>query len=237
MRIIVAIDIIDGQCVRLTKGDFNTKKVYYNDPVEVARMIEDNGLKYLHLVDLDGAKDRKIRNLKVLESIATKTKLSIDCGGGLRTEEDFKNVFDAGASQATAGSVAAKHPEEFLKILNKFGAEKIILGADFSNGKIAVSGWLENSDEDIKSFISKYVEKGVKYVICTDISKDGTLQGPATALYAEILSETNVNLIASGGISSMDDIMAVKEIGCEGVIIGKAFYEGRINLNELSNIC
>ena len=233
MRIIVAIDIIDGQCVRLTKGDFDTKKIYYNNPVYVAQMIEDNGLKYLHLVDLDGAKDSKMRNLKVLESIANKTQLTIDYGGGLRTTDDFRNVFNSGAAQATAGSVAAKHPDTFLKILNEFGAEKIILGADFSNGKIAVSGWLESSDKDIKSFISDYINKGVKYVICTDISKDGMLQGPATATYAEILSENSVNLIASGGISSIKDIEEIRETGCEGVIIGKAFYEGKLTLKNL----
>ena len=233
MRIIIAIDIIDGQCVRLTKGDFDTKKIYYNNPVDVAKMIEDNGLKYLHLVDLDGAKDTKIRNLKVLESIANKTQLIIDYGGGLRTTDDFRNVFNSGAAQATAGSVAVKEPEMFLKILNEFGAGKVILGADFSDGKIAVSGWLENSDKDIKTFISDYIGKGVKYVICTDISKDGMLQGPATATYAEILSENRVNLIASGGISSINDVEAIEQTGCEGVIIGKAFYEGNINLKEL----
>ena len=234
MRIIVAIDIIDGQCVRLTKGDYNTKKIYYNNPVDVAKMIEDSGLKYLHLVDLDGAKESKLKNLKTLEAIATKTQLTIDCGGGLRTTDDFRNVFNAGAAQATAGSVAVKDPEAFMKILNEFGNEKIILGADFSNGKIAVSGWLENSDKNIKTFISDYVNSGVKYVICTDISKDGMLQGPSATIYAEILSEIKVNLIASGGISSMEDIEAMKDIGCEGVIIGKAFYEGKIKLNKLT---
>jgi phosphoribosylformimino-5-aminoimidazole carboxamide ribotide isomerase len=233
MRIIIAIDIIDGQCVRLTKGDYDTKKIYYNNPVDVAKMIEDNGLKYLHLVDLDGAKESKIKNLKVLEVIANKTQLTIDFGGGLRTIEDFSNVFNSGATQATAGSVAVKEPDTFLKILDQFGNEKIILGADFSNGKIAVSGWLENSDKDIKNFISDYVEKGVEYVICTDISKDGMLLGPATATYAEILSENCINLIASGGISSIDDVEAIRKTGCEGVIIGKAFYEGKIKLNEL----
>jgi phosphoribosylformimino-5-aminoimidazole carboxamide ribotide isomerase len=233
MKKIIAINIKDGQCVRLTKGENKKKKIYYNNPVDVAKMIEDNGLKYLHLVDLDGAKESKIKNLKVLETIASKTRLTIDFGGGLRTIEDFSNVFDSGATQATAGSVAVKNPDIFLQILNHFGKEKIILGADFSNGKIAVSGWLENSDKDIKNFISDYVEKGVKYVICTDISKDGMLQGPATATYAEILSENRINLIASGGISSIDDVEAIKKTGCEGLIIGKAFYEGKIKLNEL----
>jgi phosphoribosylformimino-5-aminoimidazole carboxamide ribotide isomerase len=236
MRTIIAIDIIDGQCVRLTKGDFSSKKIYYNNPVEVAKMIEDNGVKYLHLVDLDGAKESKVKNLKVLEAIANKTQLSIDFGGGLRTTDNFRDVFNAGAIMATAGSVAAKEPETFLKILNEFGNEKIILGADFSNGKIAVSGWLENSDKDIKTFISDYVGKGVKYTICTDISKDGMLQGPSTAIYAEILSEISVNLIASGGISSIEDVEAIRETGCEGVIIGKAFYEGKIKLKDLK-IC
>jgi phosphoribosylformimino-5-aminoimidazole carboxamide ribotide isomerase len=233
MRIIIAIDIIDGQCVRLTKGDFNSKKIYFNDPVAVAQTIEDNGVKYLHLVDLDGAKERNVKNLKVLEAIANKTQLSIDFGGGLRTIDNFRDVFNAGVTMATAGSVAAKEPETFLKILNEFGNEKIILGADFSNGKTAVSGWLESSDKDIKTFIADYVGKGVKYTICTDISKDGMLQGPATAIYKEILSETCINLIASGGISSTDDVEAIRETGCEGVIIGKAFYEGKIILKDL----
>jgi phosphoribosylformimino-5-aminoimidazole carboxamide ribotide isomerase len=233
MRIIIAIDIIDGQCVRLTKGDFNTKKIYYNNPVDVAKMIEDNGLKYMHLVDLDGAKESKMKNLKILETIATKTQLIIDYGGGLRTPDDFRNVFNSGAAQATAGSVAAKEPNMFIEILNEFGNEKIILGADFSNGKVAVSGWLENSDKDIKTFVSDYIAKGVKYVICTDISKDGMLQGPATAIYTEIISENNINLIASGGISSIEDIEKIRKTSCEGVIVGKAFYEGKIKLNEL----
>ncbi|MDR2887014.1 MAG: 1-(5-phosphoribosyl)-5-[(5-phosphoribosylamino)methylideneamino]imidazole-4-carboxamide isomerase [Bacteroidales bacterium] len=236
MRIIIAIDIIDGQCVRLNKGNFDTKKIYYNDPVSVAQMIEDNGLQYLHLVDLDGARESKVRNLKTLEAIANKTQLTIDYGGGLRSADDFRDVFNAGATQATAGSVAVKDPDMFMKILNEHGNEKIILGADFSDGKIAISGWLENSDRDIKAFIADYAARGVKYAICTDVSKDGMLEGPSTAIYTEILSEISINLIASGGISSMEDIETICQTGCEGVITGKAFYEGKIKLNELNKL-
>jgi phosphoribosylformimino-5-aminoimidazole carboxamide ribotide isomerase len=237
MRIIVAIDIIGGKCVRLTRGDFNTKIIYNEDPLEVARKIEDNGITYLHLVDLDGAKFKKIANLKVLEKIAGKTKLRIDFGGGLRTYDDVLTVLNAGARQVTAGSIAVTDPPIFIEWLKNLGQEKLILGADFIHRKVATSGWLESSDMDIISFISGYKAKGIKYSICTDISKDGMLQGPSTVLYKEILKNVEIKLIASGGISSVKDIDDVREAGCEGVIIGKAVYEGKITLEELGGLC
>ncbi|HUX94266.1 MAG TPA: 1-(5-phosphoribosyl)-5-[(5-phosphoribosylamino)methylideneamino]imidazole-4-carboxamide isomerase [Bacteroidales bacterium] len=237
MRIIIAIDIIGGKCVRLTRGDFSTEKVYNEDPLDIAKQIEDNGLKYLHLVDLDGAKNRRIENIRVLEAIAGKTRLTIDYGGGLKSADDIKRIYDAGAKQVTAGSIAIKEPPHFLELLNEFGNDKLILGADFSDRKVSASGWLENSEKDIIDFIAEYASKGVKYVICTDISKDGMLQGPSTEIYKEILAGTKVNLIASGGISSITDIKNMKEIGCEGTIIGKAFYEGKVTLKELSELC
>jgi phosphoribosylformimino-5-aminoimidazole carboxamide ribotide isomerase len=237
MRIIVAMDIIGGKCVRLTKGDFNTKKIYNEDPLEVAQGMEDNGLKYLHLVDLDGAKNKKVENIKILEKIKQKTNLEIDFGGGLRTYDDILTVLHAGARQVTAGSVAATDPALFINWLTRLGPEKLILGADCINRKVATSGWLDNSDKEIISFITDYRAKGIKYTICTDISKDGMLQGPSTELYREILKAVNISLIASGGISSILDIEDIRQAGCEGVIIGKAIYEGRITLKELSDIC
>jgi phosphoribosylformimino-5-aminoimidazole carboxamide ribotide isomerase len=237
MRIIIAIDIIGGKCVRLTKGDFNTKKVYNEDPLEVALQIEDNGINYLHLVDLEGAKNKKIENIKVLEKIAWKTKLKIDFGVGLRTYEDLITVFNAGARQVTTGSIALKDPDLFLEWLSKLGQEKLILGADCIDRKVVTDGWLEKSDKEIISYISDYRLKGVKYTICTDIKKDGMLKGPSTALYKEILRAVKINLIASGGISSMKDIENIQEAGCEGAIIGKAVYEGKVSLNELGKIC
>jgi phosphoribosylformimino-5-aminoimidazole carboxamide ribotide isomerase len=237
MRIIVALDIIGGKCVRLTKGDFNTKKVYNEDPVEVARQIEDNGISYLHLVDLDGAKNKKIENLKVLEKISAKTNLKIDFGGGLRSFEDLITVFNAGARQVTAGSIAVTDPRLFTEWLSKLGQEKLILGADCINRKVSTGGWLENSDIDIITFISDYRSKGVKYTICTDIKKDGMLQGPSLVLYKEILNSVKIKLIASGGISSLKDIEDLRQTGCEGAIIGKAVYERKITLQELGSQC
>lgn len=237
MRVIVAIDIIDGKCVRLTRGDFVTKKIYSGDPIGVATELEDNGIKYLHLVDLDGAREKKIINYRVLEKIAAKTGLIIDFGGGIRTEDDIKTAFDYGAVQVTAGSIAAKDPGLFLKWLSQFGNERIILGADCKDRKIAVSGWAESVDKDIKDYISEYSDKDVKYVICTDIDRDGMLKGPATDLYREIAGEVKINLIASGGITSLKDLDEVREAGCEGAIIGKAIYEGRIKLKELRDSC
>jgi len=237
MRIIVALDIIGGKCVRLTRGDFKTKKVYNKNPLEVAMQMEDNGIRYLHLVDLDGAKNKKIENLKVLEKIAEKTNLRIDFGGGLRTYDDLITVLNAGARQVTAGSIAVTDPDLFMEWLKKLGQEKLILGADCIDRKVSTDGWLETSDKDIISFISDYRSRGVKYTICTDIKKDGMLQGPSTALYKEILATVNINLIASGGISSLKDIEEVREAGCHGVIIGKAVYEGKLTLNELGRLC
>jgi phosphoribosylformimino-5-aminoimidazole carboxamide ribotide isomerase len=237
MKIIVAIDLIEGKCVRLTRGDFNTKKVYNEDPVKVAKTIEDSGLTYLHVVDLDGAKNKKMENIGVLEKISRKTNLKIDYGGGLRTYEDLINAINAGARQVTVGSIAVNNPALFLEWLSKLGQQKLILGADFINRKVATEGWLEHSSNDILDFISEYKSKGIKYVTCTDIKKDGTLKGPSTAIYKEILESVNINLIASGGISSIKDIGDLEEVGCEGAIIGKAVYEGKISLNELSTLC
>lgn len=237
MRIIIAIDIIEGKCVRLTRGDFSTKKVYNVDPLEVAMEIENNGMKYIHLVDLDGAKNKKIENIKVLEKIAAKTNLKIDFGGGLRSYDDILTVINAGARQVTAGSIAITDPAIFLEWLAKLGQEKLILGADCIDRKVSTSGWLEKSNRDIISFITDYRKKGVKYTICTDIKKDGMLQGPSTDLYKEILSSVKINLIASGGISTVKDIEDVRDAGCEGAIIGKAVYEGKLTLNELGRQC
>jgi phosphoribosylformimino-5-aminoimidazole carboxamide ribotide isomerase len=237
MRIIIAIDIIDGKCVRLTKGDFGSKKIYNDDPLEVARQIEAGGLEYLHLVDLDGAKNKKSENLKVLEKIVSGTKLKVDFGGGIRTDEDIKNVFEAGASQITAGSIAIKNMELVKGWINKFGPDKIILGADFRNRKIATAGWLEGSDQDVIIFIEGYIKAGLRYTICTDIEKDGMLQGPATEIYKEIMGKTGISLIASGGISNLNDCKQLSEAGCEGAIIGKAYYEGKVTLKELRELC
>jgi len=236
MRIIPAIDIINGKCVRLSKGDYATEKVYNENPLEVAKMFEDHGIKYLHLVDLDGAKASHIVNYKVLETIASKTNLSIDFGGGLKSNEDLKIAFESGANQITGGSIAVKNPEIFQTWLNKYGADKIILGADANNEKVAVGGWLEESDKELVPFIQDYEKDGVSYVICTDISKDGMLQGPSFDLYQKILNETNnIKLIASGGISTFDEIPKLAEMGCEGTIIGKAIYEHKISMKQLEN--
>tara|TARA_R110002049_G_scaffold113922_2_gene264761 strand:+ start:468 stop:1181 length:714 start_codon:yes stop_codon:yes gene_type:complete len=237
MRIIPAIDIIDGKCVRLTKGDYNTKKVYNENPLEVAKAFEANGIEYLHLVDLDGAKSKHIVNHNILESIATKTNLKVDFGGGLKSDDDLRIAFECGAHQITGGSIAANNPDVFLAWLDKYGSEKIILGADCKDRKIATNGWLEASELDVVDFINDYESKGIQYVICTDIAKDGMLQGTSNALYTEIISKSNVKLIASGGVSSMKDLELVNDIGCEGVILGKAIYEGNITLKELQKLC
>ena len=233
MRIIPAIDIIDGKCVRLSKGDYDTKKIYNENPVEVAKEFEDFGIQYLHLVDLDGAKAKKIINQKVIESIAKNTNLIIDFGGGIRSEEDLQKAFDSGSKKVTLGSIAVVNPELCLAWLEKFGAEKLILGADCLDRKIKTSGWLENSETDVVDFIKEYQKKGFKEVVCTDISKDGMLQGPSTALYQEIIENSTIELIASGGISNIEDVQKMKKIGCAGTIIGKAIYEGRISLEDL----
>jgi phosphoribosylformimino-5-aminoimidazole carboxamide ribotide isomerase len=237
MRIIPAIDIIEGKCVRLSKGDYNTKKVYSDNPLEIAKTFEENGIKNLHLVDLDGAKSQHIVNYKVLEKICSYTHLKVDFGGGLKSDEDLKIAFESGANQVTGGSIAVKSPETFISWLNRFGSDKIILGADCMNRKIVTSGWLESSDIDVVDFIIRFEKEGVQNVICTDISKDGMLQGTSNKLYQEIQQTTGVNLIASGGVSSFSDLLLLKELGCEGVIIGKAFYEGKITLKQLQSLC
>lgn len=235
MKIIPAIDIIDGKCVRLSKGDYDTKKIYNENPVEVAKEFEDFGIQFLHLVDLDGAKSKHIVNQKVLENIAKETSLQIDFGGGLKTSEDIEIAFSSGAKQITIGSIAVQNPEFCFNLIEKYGSEKIILGADCENRKIKTSGWLEESDKDVIDFIQQYQEKGVKNTICTDISKDGMLEGPSTDLYQDILLKTTIQLVASGGISNIEDVYKMKEIGCSGTIIGKAIYEGRISLKQLQN--
>mgnify|MGYP000928576693 CR=1 FL=1 len=234
MRIIPAIDIINGKCVRLSKGDYATQKIYNENPLEVAKMFEDHGIKHLHLVDLDGAKASHIVNYKVLETIASNTSLSIDFGGGLKTNKDLKIAFESGAYQITGGSIAVKNPDMFKSWLQKFGADKIILGADANNEKVAVGGWLEESDKELIPFIQGYEKDGVRYVICTDISKDGMLQGPSFDLYQKILNKTNnIKLIASGGISTFDELPRLAEMGCEGTIVGKAIYEHKISMKEI----
>ncbi len=235
MKIIPAIDIIDGKCVRLSKGDYSTKKIYNEDPLEVAREFEDFGIQFIHLVDLDGAKSKHIVNQKVLENIAKSTSLHIDFGGGLKTSEDIETAFNSGAKQITLGSIAVQDPEFCFKMIRKYGPEKIILGADCENRKIKTSGWLEESDNDIIDFILEYQNKGIQTTICTDISKDGMLEGPSTGLYIEILHKTSLHLVASGGISGINDVYKMKEIGCSGTIIGKAIYEGKISLQQLQN--
>lgn len=234
MRIIPAIDIIEGKCVRLSKGDYSTKKVYNENPLEMAKEFEAHGIEYLHLVDLDGAKASHIVNHKVLEEIATKTNLKIDFGGGLKTDEDLRIAFESGAGQITGGSIAVKQPQIFKEWLVKFGPSKIILGADANNEKIAISGWQEESDEELIPFVKSYMKDGVSYVICTDIAKDGMLQGPSFDLYQKMLKELlNVKLIASGGISKFEELPKLAALGCEGTIIGKAIYEHKISLKQL----
>lgn len=235
MRIIPAIDIIEGKCVRLSKGDYTTKKIYNESPLEVAKAYEDHGIEYLHLVDLDGAKSKHIVNHKVLETIATKTALQIDFGGGLKTVEDLNIAFESGASQITGGSIAVKSPETFISWIQTYGSEKIILGADVKGIHIATDGWLETSDQTLFDFVKHYQKQGVEYVICTDISKDGMLEGPAFDLYARLLAKSKIKLIASGGISKFEELPELKTLGCEGVIIGKAIYENRISLKQLES--
>ncbi|MBN2089662.1 1-(5-phosphoribosyl)-5-[(5-phosphoribosylamino)methylideneamino]imidazole-4-carboxamide isomerase [candidate division KSB1 bacterium] len=234
IEIIPAIDIIGGKCVRLSQGDYERKTVYNENPLEVARMFEDAGISRLHLVDLDGAKAKHIVNYKVLGQIASKTNLIIDFGGGLKSDEDLKIAFESGASMVTGGSIAVKEPELFLSWLEKFGSEKIILGADAKDGKIAVSGWQESTELSVVKFIAEFHQKGISKVISTDINRDGMLSGPAFELYAEIMETLpDVEIIASGGIASMDDIFKLAEMDVPGVITGKAIYEGKIDLKEI----
>jgi phosphoribosylformimino-5-aminoimidazole carboxamide ribotide isomerase len=236
IQIIPAIDIIDGKCVRLEKGDYGKKKIYSEDPLEVALLFESWGIKRLHLVDLDGAKAKRIVNTSVLNSIATKTNLIIDFGGGLRSDDDIQIAFDNGASMITGGSVAIHNPGQFLRWLDVFGCDKIILGADHKNEKISVNAWMEESNSGLFSFLEDYIQKGVKQIICTDIQKDGMLEGPSIGLYKRILAKwPDIQLIASGGISSIDDVLLLEKAGIRAVIIGKALYENRISPQEISN--
>ena len=234
IELIPAIDIIDGKCVRLTKGDYGQKTVYRDSPAEVAKEFEEIGFTRLHVVDLDGAKSKHIVNDNVLRRITTETCLTVDFGGGIKTDEDIEKAFASGASMVTIGSIAVTQPDLFMGWLKKYGAERIILGADVRHGKISINGWKEDSAEDLLPFLQKYVDAGVKNVLCTEISKDGTLAGPAIDLYKEVMAAyTEMHLIASGGVSSLDDIKALDAAGIPAVVFGKAIYEGKINLNEL----
>jgi len=233
IELIPAIDIIEGQCVRLTKGDYDQKKVY-GQPLEMAQEFERIGYKRLHMVDLDGAKSKHIVNDNVLRSVTTETQLVVDFGGGIKTDEDIEKAFAAGASMVTVGSIAVTQPDLFLGWLDKYGAERLILGADVRNGKISINGWKEDSTEDLLPFLKKYIEAGVRNVLCTEISKDGTLQGPAIDLYKRVMDAyPELHLIASGGVSGIDDIETLDKAGIPAVVFGKAIYEGRIDLNAL----
>ena len=234
IELIPAIDIIDGKCVRLTKGDYDQKTVYRDDPAEVAREFEEMGLKRLHVVDLDGAKSKHIVNVDVLRRITSDTNLIVDFGGGIKTEEDIRIAFENGAAMVTVGSIAVTQPDLFLSWIERFGADKMILGADVRNGMISINGWKEDSNEALLPFLKKYVEHGVKNVLCTEISKDGTLGGPAIPLYLEIMGAyPSLHLIASGGVSCTDDILELQCKGIPAVVFGKAFYEGRIDISQL----
>jgi phosphoribosylformimino-5-aminoimidazole carboxamide ribotide isomerase len=234
MIIIPAIDIIDGKCVRLTQGDYNQKKEYDKHPLDVAKRFEDAGLQRLHLVDLDGAKEKKVKNWKVLEAIASKTSLVIDFGGGIATEKDLKIVFDSGAALATIGSIAVKNETEFIKWLLTFGPDKFLLGADVKDKMIVIHGWMEETKKPVFDFIEKYSANGVQQIFCTDVSKDGKLEGPSVDLYTEIMAKfPDLYFVASGGVASIHDLHALDEIGCKAAIVGKALYENRISLTEL----
>ncbi len=234
IELIPAIDIIDGKCVRLTKGDYSQKKVYNEDPVAQAQEFERLGFKRLHVVDLDGAKSKHIVNDDVLRAITSSTQLRVDFGGGIKTDEDIEKAFAAGAAMVTAGSIAVTQPELFISWLQRYGAEQMILGADVRNGKISINGWKEDSSEDLLPFLARYVEAGVKNVLCTEISKDGTLEGPAISLYQQIMAEyPGLHLIASGGVSNSQDIVQLEQAGIPATVFGKAWYEGKIDLEEL----
>lgn len=234
IELIPAIDIIEGKCVRLSKGDYAQKTVYADDPVTMARQFEDVGLQRLHVVDLDGAKSRHIVNVDVLRRLASETTLTIDFGGGIKTDEDLEMAFDCGASMVTVGSVAVTQPERFAHWMEKYGAGRMILGADVRNGKISINGWLEDSNEDLLPFLGRYIDMGVTNILCTEISKDGMLQGPAISLYQEVMAAyPSLHLIASGGVSSEEDIEALEAAGIPAVVFGKAYYEGRIDLKKI----
>ena len=235
IELIPAIDIIDGKCVRLSQGDYNSKKIYNENPLEVAKEFEANGIRRLHVVDLDGAASHHIVNYRVLDMIASRTSLIIDFGGGTKTDEDMLIAFENGAQMVTLGSVAVKNPDLFKKWLHQYGAEKIILGADAKDKRIAVSGWMEDSSLELIPFLHDYTKEGIYKVLCTDISKDGMLQGPSIALYKEIMKEfPEMHLIASGGVSCLQDLIALEEAGIPAVVFGKALYEGRITMKDLN---
>lgn len=237
IELIPAIDLIEGKCVRLTKGDYDSKKIYNEDPIQQAKEFEALGFKRLHVVDLDGAKSHHVVNNAVLRGITESTNLKVDFGGGIKTEEDIRKVFDAGAAMVTVGSIAVTHPELFITWLKEFGADRMILGADVRNGKISINGWKEDSSEDLLPFLKMYVEQGVKNVLCTEISKDGTLAGPALDLYKRIMKEyPQMHLIASGGVSCNQDIISLNEAGIPAVVFGKAYYEGKIQVESLNVI-
>lgn len=237
IELIPAIDLIDGKCVRLSQGDYDTKQIYNENPVEVAKEFEAYGIQRLHVVDLDGAASQHVVNYRVLDRIAGQTSLKIDFGGGIKSDEDLVIAFDNGAQMVTLGSVAVKRPELFDKWLGMYGSEKIILGADTKNGKIAVNGWKEESTQELMPFLADYINKGVKKVLCTDISRDGMLEGPSVNLYKQIMeAHPELHLIASGGVSRLDDILALEAAGIPAVVFGKALYEGRITLKELSSL-
>ncbi|MEY4281069.1 MAG: hypothetical protein RLZ39_481 [Bacteroidota bacterium] len=237
MKIIPAIDILNSKCVRLSKGDYASQKIYNHNPLEVAKEFETHGMQYLHLVDLDGAKSKHMVNYKILEAIAKHTALKVDVGGGIKSTADVERAFDSGASQVTVGSIAVDNPALFIEWLQKYGPDKIMLGADAHNRKIATHGWTQVADMDIVAFIHYFEQKGIQYVVCTDIEKDGMMSGPALHLYKELMTKTTIQLIASGGVSSIQDVYDLKAIACHGAIIGKAIYEGAISLQELSKLC
>jgi phosphoribosylformimino-5-aminoimidazole carboxamide ribotide isomerase len=234
IELIPAIDIIEGKCVRLTKGDYAQKKVYNEDPVAQAKEFEQMGLKRLHVVDLDGAKSHHIVNHEVLKAITSATHLKVDFGGGIKTDEDIQLAFDSGAAMVTAGSIAVTHPDKFFSWLDKYGADRLILGADVRDGRISINGWKEDTTEELLPFLKKYVDAGVTQVLCTDISRDGTLQGPAVELYRKVMKRfSGLHFIASGGVSGNADIEALQSAGIPAVVFGKAYYEGKINLQQL----
>jgi len=238
INIIPAIDIIQGKCVRLSQGDYTKQKTYNENPLEVAKSFEDHGIEHLHLVDLDGAKSAKVVNWKVLESIANNTNLKIDFGGGVKSDEDIKKVFESGANQITAGSIAVKSPDKVVEWMSNYGAERIILGADVKNNKIAINGWKEESEIELFPFLEEFSKHGIEHVICTDISKDGMMAGSSVELYRDIMNRfPNLKLIASGGVSSMQEIRDLEEFNLYGAIVGKAIYEGQISLKEIADFC
>ena len=235
IELIPAIDIIEGKCVRLTKGDYDTKKVY-GDPLEMAKRFEDLGMRRLHVVDLDGAKSKHVVNIAVLRSITSQTSLTVDFGGGVKSDEDLEKAYDAGAAMVTAGSIAVSDPERYLGWLAKYGADRLILGADVRNGYVSINGWLEDSSVRLEDFLLRYMKAGTKNVLCTEISRDGTLSGPATELYKSIMERyPECHLIASGGVGGTDDILALERAGIPAVVFGKAFYEGKIEIEKIRN--